>query len=138
MYILRLVKKFLAPVIAFLSYMIFVSPTSAAGLIDCNKIQDPFKILCNASLKPENIIGAAISFIFVIGVIIAIFYLLLGAVKWIYSGGDKAAIEGARGTITAAIVGLVVLFLVFLIFTILLNFFGFGIEEITNIPAITP
>ena len=98
----------------------------------------PFDILCFDETSVPGIIGAAITFIFVIAVIIALFYLLLGAVKWIFSGGDKAAVEGARHTITAAIVGLVIVFLVFLVFTILLRFFGLGIADITNIPTINP
>lgn len=134
---LNSMKRFLAPVVAFLSYLMLAPSVFAQNqLIGCP--QPPFNILCFDQDDIPNIIGAAITFIFVIAVIIAIFFLLLGAVKWIYSGGDKAAIEGARGTITAAVVGLVILFLVFLIFTLLLEFFGFGIENITNIPAITP
>ena len=129
-------KKLLAPTIALLSYLVLASSASAQGLIGCP--QAPFDVLCFDETSIPGILGAAITFIFVIAVIIALFYLLLGAVKWIFSGGDKAAVEGARGTITAAIVGLVIVFLVFLVFTILLRFFGLGLEEITNIPTITP
>lgn len=129
-------KKFLAPTIAFLSYLILASSASAQGLIGCP--QEPFDILCFNETSVPGVLGATITFIFVIAVIIALFYLLWGAVKWIFSGGDKAAVEAARGTITAAIVGLVIVFLVFLVFTILLRFFGFGFEEITNIPTIPP
>ena len=136
MYMLILMRKFLAPTIAFLSYLMLAPSAFAAQLIGCP--QKPFNILCFNNDDVPNIIGAAITFIFVIAVIIAIFFLLLGAVKWIYSGGDKAAIESARGTITAAVVGLVILFLVFLIFTVLLRFFGLSFNEINNIPAITP
>lgn len=130
-------KKFLAPTIAFLSYLMLASSASAVstgGLIGCP--QPPFDVLCFDETSIPGILGAAITFIFVIAVIIALFYLLLGAIKWIFSGGDKAAVEGARGTITAAIVGLVIIFLVFLIFTIVLRFFGLSIGAITNIPKI--
>jgi len=133
---LILMKKLLAPTIALLSYLVLGSSASAQSLIGCPAA--PFDVLCFNADSVPGILGAAITFIFVIAVIIALFYLLLGAVKWIFSGGDKAAVEGARGTITAAIVGLVIVFLVFLVFTILLRFFGFGFEEITNIPSITP
>ena len=128
-------KKFLAPTIALLSYLTLASSASAQ-LIGCPSA--PFDILCFNADSVPGIIGAAITFIFVIAVIISLFYLLLGAVKWIFSGGDKAAVEGARGTITAAIVGLVIVFLVFLVFTILLRFFGLTRESITNIPSIVP
>lgn len=135
MCIIFLMKKLLAPTIALLSYLILASSASAQ-LIGCPTA--PFDVLCFNEDSVPGIIGAAITFIFVIAVIIALFYLLLGAVKWIFSGGDKAAVEAARGTITAAIVGLVIVFLVFLVFTILLRFFGLGFEEITEIPSIVP
>lgn len=131
---LNLMKRFLAPTVAFLSYLGLASSAFAQGLIGCPAA--PFDVLCFDETSVPGIIGAAITFIFVIAVIIALFYLLLGAVKWIFSGGDKAAVEGARGTITAAIVGLVIVFLVFLVFTILLRFFGLSIANITNIPQI--
>ncbi len=67
--------------------------------------------------------------------VVALFYLLFGALRWVTSGGDKAAMEGARGQIIAAIVGLVILFLAFLIFTIALAFFNVNINEI-NVPTI--
>jgi len=127
-------KRLLAPTIAILSYLLLASSASAQGLIGCPTA--PFNILCFNETSVPGVIGAAITFIFVIAVIIALFYLLLGAVKWIFSGGDKAAVEAARGTITAAIVGLVIVFLVFLVFTILLRFFGLGLGDITNIPTI--
>ena len=128
-------KKFLAPIIASLSYLM-LAPSAFAALIDCTKIDPPFNAICSmGTTSISTFIGAAISFIFVIAVIIAIFFLLFGAVKWIYSGGDKAAVEGARNTITAAVIGLIILFLVFLIFTVVLKFFGIDIVSI-ELPSI--
>ena len=136
-------KRFLAPLIAFLSYLMLApsafaqtatpTPAPAGALIDCNEISEPFNKLCG--LDPAVLIARAISFIFVIAVVVAIFFLLLGALKWIYSGGDKAAVEGARSTITASVIGLVILFLAFLIFTVFLKFFGIDIVNI-NFPTI--
>jgi len=135
---LSLMKKFLAPIIASLSYLM-LAPSAFAALIDCTKIAPPFNTLCTITTDPETalpqFISKAISFIFVIAVVVAIFFLLLGALKWIYSGGDKAAVEGARNTITAAVIGLVILFLVFLIFTVVLKFFGIDIVDI-ELPSI--
>jgi hypothetical protein len=39
--------------------------------------------------------------------IAALFYLILGGLQWITSGGDKAGVEAAREKITAAMIGLV-------------------------------
>jgi len=64
---------------------------------------------------------------FVVGIIIFFFMFVLGAIQWISSGGDKAALEGARGKISNALVGLIVLFLVFAIVTLIEQFFGTNI-----------
>lgn len=129
--------------IIFVFTLLFLVPSAfaaaAAPLIDCDKLDVPFVALCKMSTTSvPDLIGAALTFIFVIAVVVAIFFLLLGALKWIYSGGDKAAVEGARNTITAAVIGLVILFLVFLVFTVVLGFFGVKIEEIVLPSVIKP
>jgi len=67
-----------------------------------------------------NLIGLG----FVIGVLIFFFVMIIGAIQWISSGGDKAAIEAARGKITNAIVGIVILFALFVVLKIIGDFFG--------------
>jgi len=64
---------------------------------------------------------------FVIGVIVFFFVMVIGAIQWIASGGDKSAIEGARGKILNAIIGILVLFSVFAIIKVLEDFFGIKI-----------
>jgi len=132
---IHLMKKLIAPISVALAFLAS-APSAFAQLIDCAKVQPPFQGLCTTSTTDiGGIIGAALTFIFIIAIIIALFYLIFGAVRWIFSGGDKAAIESARGTIVAAIVGLVILFLVFLIFNVVLTFFNVGITTIT-VPTI--
>lgn len=128
-------KKLLIPIAAVLSYL-YLAPSALAAIFDCSKVATEFQALCRASTgEVSGIIGPAITFIFVIAVIIALFFLLFGAVRWITSGGDKAAIESARGQIIASIVGLVILFFGFLIFNIILQFFRLNINQL-NIPQI--
>ncbi len=64
---------------------------------------------------------------FVIGAIIFFFVMIIGAIQWIISGGDKAAIEAARGKIVNAIVGLIILFSTFALLKIIEDFFGINI-----------
>lgn len=64
---------------------------------------------------------------FVIGVLFFFFYMMIGAIQWITSGGDKAALEGARGKITGAIVGVVILLALFALLKIIEDFFGINI-----------
>lgn len=64
-----------------------------------------------------------INLIFVVGIIIAVIFLIYGGIKWILSGGDKQAVEAARNHIIAAIVGLIIVvgafFIISLVFTLL-------------------
>lgn len=52
---------------------------------------------------------------FNIAAIAVTFYLIIGAFKYITSGGDKQALEKARAMITHAIIGFLLLMLMFLI-----------------------
>ena len=115
-----------------LSYLSNV-PLAYAQIATCPA--PPFEKICFQSSSLSGIIGAIISLVFIVAVVIALFYLLWGAVRWIFSGGDKAAVDTARGTITAAVIGLIVLFLSFLLINVLLAFFNVNIGNIT-IPTI--
>lgn len=64
---------------------------------------------------------------FLVGVLIFFFVMIAGAIGWITSGGDKAAIESARGRITSAIIGLLILFALFALIGAIENFFGINI-----------
>src|SRR5258707_322328 len=72
----------------------------------------------------------------VIGVMTAVafiwftFQLIMGAIQWITSGGDKAALEGARGRITQALVGIIILFSAFAIVKLVETFFNIHILTI--------
>ncbi len=75
----------------------------------------------------QKLIPALVGLGFLIGTIVFFFVMLLGAIQWIISGGDKAAVEGARGKIMNAIIGLVVLFSLLAFVKLLENFFGIDI-----------
>ncbi len=72
----------------------------------------------------ENIPQFIITIIFIIGIIIAIVFLIYGGIKWILSGGDKTKVESARGHIVAAIIGLVTIIASFLIFSFVFQILG--------------
>jgi amino acid transporter len=61
-------------------------------------------------------IGDILTFVirafFVVAGIMALLYLLLGALSWITSGGDKGNVEKARDKIQAAIVGVLMIVIV--------------------------
>ena len=73
-----------------------------------------------------NLIGLA----FIVGVLIFFFVLLMAAIQWITSGGDKGSVETARGKLTSAIVGLIILLSIFALIKLIEVFFGIDILKI--------
>lgn len=82
-----------------------------------------------------NIITWAITAVLVIAGLIFFFMLIIGGLRWILSGGDKAATESARGQITAALIGLVIVFSAWAIAQLISAVFGVDILQFT-IPGI--
>jgi len=72
----------------------------------------------------NSFISFGITLLVVIGIISAIIFLLLGSIKWITSAGDKAKIEEARGTITYAIIGIMIIVLSFVILRVIGQLLG--------------
>lgn len=56
-----------------------------------------------------DILTFAVRIFFVIAGLAALFYLLLGALAWVTSGGDKDAVTAAREKIQAAVIGLIMM-----------------------------
>ena len=129
-------KKFI-PAIALSAYLLNPVTAFAANNIELCDRNGQFNKLCNlTSNNFGNLIGAVITLLFVIAVIIALAFLVWGGLKWILSGGDKSAVEGARNTIVAAVVGLVIVFLAYFILNLVLTFFlGEGLSSL-KIPNI--
>jgi len=67
----------------------------------------------------------------VVGVVIFFIMLIIGAIQWISSGGDKQGIETARGKVTNAIVGLIILLALFAIIRFINDFFGVQLLNFT-------
>lgn len=74
-----------------------------------------------------SLLGGILGVALIMGAIAAFVFLILGALSWITSSGDKARIEKAQQTITNAIIGLVILAAVWAVMTIVSGFLGLGI-----------
>jgi TRAP-type C4-dicarboxylate transport system permease small subunit len=73
------------------------------------------------------IISAAIKLVVVVAAVVFFFILVIGGIKWIASGGDKAKTESARAQITSALVGLVIVFAAWAIVALIKVFFNVDI-----------
>lgn len=87
------------------------------------------------SLEFGTLIGAFLKLILVVASLVFFFILVMGGINWILSGGDKAKTEGARNQITAALVGLVIVFAAWAIAQLIGTFFGVNIFNL-EIPKI--
>lgn len=137
----KLIKRGFTTVAATAASLYFAAPAFAQATVNPCQSKDAaaaqFKGLCNLN---ANSIGPFLSnliiAVFVIAALIALFFLIWGGIKWIISGGDKSKVEGARSTIIAALIGLVVTFLSFFILQLLLGLFGISLTNLT-LPKLT-
>lgn len=88
------------------------------------------------NLTIAGIISGLIRFSLVVAALAFFFILVIGGIRWIISGGDKAQTEAARSQITAALVGLVVVFAAWAIVQLINTFFGVNIFQL-QVPSAT-
>ena len=80
-----------------------------------------------SNVKISNIgtlISAIVGLLLILSALLAFFFLILGGIQWITSGGDKAGMEAARNKITHAIVGLIIVGAAWAIMILVQNFLG--------------
>lgn len=116
----------------FLFSVVFAQEPAEIQLIP--RAGSKFENLVNITV-PE-MVPVIIQVIFVVATLVALIFLVVGGIKWITAGGDKAATESARGTITSAIVGLVIVLASYAIIRLIELFFDIKILTL-EIPPIT-
>jgi hypothetical protein len=112
-----------------------------------------FAQICNSALPPQlggcgggavdqggkvmgGIISGIVGLVLILGFILTLAYFLMGGMQWITSQGDKNALESARGKITNALIGLVIVASAYAVFKLVGNFFGITLPNI-KIPTIS-
>lgn len=105
----------------------------AAGDTGTINLSAPGEFGALSNIRVENMIQWAISIILVIAGLVFFFMLILGGIRWILSGGDKAATESARGQVTSALIGLVVVFSAWALAQLISALFGVNIISSFNI-----
>ena len=71
-----------------------------------------------------GIVSALVTLVMILAALIFFFMLVWGGVKYITAGGDKGQTEAARGQITGALIGLVIVFAAWAIVNLVSIFFG--------------
>jgi len=101
----------------------------ADRVIDLRNLGDE-KYTTITSMKFPTMITGAIKFVLVIAALVFFFVLVIGGIQWIISGGDKTGAETARKRITAALVGLAIVFVAWAIGSLIKALFGFDIFDL--------
>ena len=74
----------------------------------------------------------------IVGTLIALVFLIAGAIEWITAGGESSKIEKARNKITQAIVGLIILVFLFAIISIINEVVFDGVYDILKLKLPDP
>ena len=132
--------KKLSAILSSSSAFLLSVPQAFAAEGDLNPCQDAKGVLNAACAGQDLTLGQVLGFVvtiaFVIAVLIALFFLLWGGIKWITSGGDKGGVEAARNQIIAAVIGLIIVFLSFFILNLVLGLFNLNLFKL-ELPTLT-
>ncbi len=110
-------------------------PGPGSGSYIENPALGPRLLGMNAIRFIQGLLRALITLGLVVGAIIFMFMLLMGALQWMTSGGDPKAAEAAKTRLTNAFIGLLILFSIFAIIQLVERFFSINILMI-NIEAL--
>lgn len=77
-----------------------------------------------------------ITVFFIAATLIGFIFLIIGGIKWITSGDNQEAATKAKGTLTAAIIGLVLVFLAYAVLNLIGFFFHLNLININIAPLI--
>lgn len=72
----------------------------------------------------------AITLLLIVAGVVLLFILIIGGIRYMLSGGDKAQAEAARGQLTSALIGIVLVFSAFAIINLIGIFFGINLINI--------
>jgi hypothetical protein len=134
---------FAASILAVIAVAFLIYPHHAFADTDVSLCpQDAkFGVLCT-NARDAGVFAKIVQFIIrvllVAAVVIAVIFLIIGGIKWILSGGDKAQVEAARNTIVASIIGLVIAFVAFILINIVATAFGIGDVFNLTLPTLFP
>lgn len=98
------------------------------------RVDDPSDL---SNIQTQNVFQFIINFLFAVGFILALIFLIWGGIKWIFSRGDKTKVEAAREHIVAAIVGLIFVIAAFVIVNIVVTLLtGQSFTHFLNLPTL--
>ena len=103
--------------------------TSSGGMIDLNALIDSMESTqFNSTTTLGKIVSIALPFLYTIAGIGLLLYLIAGGFRFLTSQGDPKKLEGAKNSITMAIVGFIIVIGAFFVTQIVNYIFQLGVE----------
>jgi hypothetical protein len=96
-------------------------------------IQAPPAIPQGGLPKAYDIGSNFILLTFILVIILALFFLIWGGIRWVTSSGDKTKVQAARNTMIYAIIGLIIVFLSYFVINVITTFFN--VPSVTTLPG---
>jgi len=111
----------------------FIAPVTAMATNNTINLALPGTSTFNSvtSWNASRLAAAGINLVLVLAGLIAFFFFLYGGLQWILAGGDKEATEKARKRITAALIGLVIIFSTYAFIALVASFLGVNLINFT-------
>lgn len=102
---------------------------------------DPIKVLGPSGVPTtsdviRNIPQFLVTVVFLLGMVLAIVFIILSGIQWILSGGDEKKIEAARNRLTYSILGLAIVLAAGWIVAMVFYLIGLN-PALFNVPGIT-
>lgn len=72
----------------------------------------------------QKALQVGITAVFIIGIILAVVFVIVSGIQWVLSGGDKQKLQNARNRLTYSIIGLIVIVASFLIVSVVIQLLG--------------
>ena len=131
---MRKAVSLLSGVAGFLSFATTVSAQTEVGNFNLSSVQGNVGLPAGTAL--DLILHNAFLIVFAVAALLALGFLIYGAIKWIMSGGDKEGTKPARQYITTALVGLALLAMAFVIIRVVGLIFNFDVLSNFTIPRL--
>jgi len=129
-------KKVAALVSSSAAYLLTVGTAFAQGPTRNTKVTFGGAGVDPTQRSVGDVISNALMIVFIAAGLAVLIYLIIGAFKWITSGGDKDAIAKARGTIVNALIGLAILALAFFVVVLFGQILNINILEFGALPTL--
>lgn len=126
--------KKLAAIVSTIGYFIYTSSAMAQIQIEAPKTTGGNQV---GYTDFGTFLNASLRLAFIIALIAVLVMLVWGAIQWIFSGGEKEAVAGARNRIIHALIGLAILAVAFAIVQVAGQFLGFNLLGQFIIPSPT-